>query len=76
MANIIRRYMHNVMIFTTAQDPTKKVAIMNYIAPKVYIAKRWFKQDHPNRKLIKAVSLGVKLYEIEASKYNAIYEDT
>ena len=49
---------------------------MNYIAPKVYIAKRWFKQDHPNRKLIKAVSLGVKLYEIEASKYNAIYEDT
>jgi len=75
MAKIINRYMHNVMIFTTAQDPTKKVAIMNYIAPKVYIAKRWFKQDYPNRKLIKAISLGVKLYEIEESKYNAIYEN-
>jgi hypothetical protein len=76
MEKIISRYMHNVMIFTTAKDPTKKVEIMNYIAPKVYIAKQWFKQDHPNRKLIKAVSLGVKLYEIEASKYYAIYEDT
>lgn len=68
--------MHNVMIFTEPTSPEKKIALVSYIAPKIDFARQWFKEDHPNKPILKIFSLGVKEYEIEASKYNAIYKDT
>ena len=76
MKNGIKRYMHNVMIFTTATNPEKKIALVSYIAPKIYLARQWFKVDHPEKPILKIFSLGVKEYEIEASKYDALYKDT
>jgi hypothetical protein len=68
--------MHNVMIFTEAVDPEKKVALVSYIAPKIDFAQKWFREDHPDKAILKIFSLGVKEYEIEASKYYALYKDT
>jgi hypothetical protein len=64
------------MVFAETKDLNKKVAIFNYLAPKVPMVRRWFKEDYPDRKLFKVVSLGVKEYEIEAEKYYALYKDT
>ena len=76
MENTVKRHMHNVMIFTEPEDPEKKIALVSYIAPKIDFARQWFKEDYPDNTILKIFSLGVKEYEIEASKYYALYKET
>ncbi len=40
------------------------------------MAKRWFSEDYPTLKIRKIASMGMKEYEIEASKYYALYEES
>jgi hypothetical protein len=68
--------MHQVMVLAEPKNPKYKAFLTTYIAPKVDMAKRWFKEDYPTLKILKIASLGVKEYEIEASKYYALYEES
>jgi len=76
MAKLVRKHMHCVMVLAEPKNPEYKAFFTTYIAPKVGIARRWFKEDYPTLKILKIASLGVKEYEIEASKYYALYEDS
>ena len=48
----------------------------SYLAPKVYVARGWFEEEHPDEELVKIFSLGVHEYEISKERYRAIYQDS
>lgn len=54
----------------------KKVPIFNYFVPKPFIAEKFFKIDYPRYRLLKSGNLGIKEYEIERGKLNALYKYT
>lgn len=72
----IKRHLHHVMVFASTETEGKQAALYFYRAPKVGMAKRWFKEEHPTKRLIKAISLGTKEYTVDARKYHALYEDS
>jgi len=76
MENRIRRHMHHVVVFTNTQMPGKQAAAYSYIAPKVRMARKWFKEEHPDRPILKIFSVGAKEYSVDAEKYYALYEES
>jgi hypothetical protein len=76
MADIIERYMHQVMVLAKSSTPGKEAAVYSYIAPKVYMVRSWFAEDHPGVEVIKIFSLGTKKYQIEREKYYALYKES
>ena len=76
MARTLRKYMHHVMVLAEPKSPEYKAFFTTYLAPKIGMARRWFKEDYPDLKIYKIGSMGVKEYEIEASKYYALYEES
>jgi hypothetical protein len=76
MAKLVKKYMHHVMVLAEPKNPEYKAFFITYIAPKVGIARRWFKEEYPTLKILKIASLGVKEYEIEASRYYALYKES
>jgi hypothetical protein len=68
--------LHTVIIYTDPVTEGFKVSIYQYLAPKVFVARRLFEKEHPNKRIIKAVSLGVKEHEISMEKYNALYKES
>lgn len=76
MAKLVKKHMHHVMVLAEPRNPEYKAFFTTYIAPRVSMAKRWFSEDYPTLKIRKIASMGMKEYEIEASKYYALYEES
>jgi hypothetical protein len=76
MARSVKKHLHHVMVLAEPRNPEYKAFFITYIAPKVGTARRWFEEEYPTLKILKIASLGVKEYEIEASRYYALYEES
>lgn len=71
-----KAHLHTVIIYTDPVTEGFKVSVYQYLTPKVFIARQLFEKDHPGKRIIKAVSLGVKEHEISLEKHNALYKES
>lgn len=76
MANTVKARLHNVIVWVKSQNPQFKVRVYSYLAPKPYLARKWFEEEHPEEEIVKVTSLGVHEYEISRERYRAIYQDS
>lgn len=66
---------HNVLVFAESKVPEFKVKIYSYYAFKVFQARDKFHRDHPTRKVIKVLDLGVQEVEFARDKYDELYKN-
>jgi hypothetical protein len=74
MERTIKTHFHTVVVFTKPTEENGKVGMYRYLAPKVFMARDWFEEDHPDKKILKLFSIGVSQHEIDGDKYNALHK--
>ena len=72
MSGKIKVWVHRVVVFSKPAPQGKKVRMHTYIAPKTYMVREWFNEDHPEQEIVKLFSIGLFQAEMEREEYNAI----
>ena len=76
MSREIKVWVHRVVVFFQPAPEGKKVSSRTYLVPKVHMALNWFREDEPNKKIVRLFSLGVFQAEMDKERYDALHKDT